>query len=100
MCFKAISDPPQQKQDDQEQEDQSDSAGRKVPPVPTVGPSGKDTNEHDDQDNKQDDSHDIFLLFSFSETISIYTLVIQSANPRSLKTKESMIKYLSPPFLF
>ena len=65
MCFKAISDPPHQKQDDQDQEDQSDSAAGIGSPGLTVPPGGQGTNEQKNQDNNQDDSHDIFLLSPF-----------------------------------
>ena len=65
MCFKAISDPSHQKQDDQDQEDQSDSAAGIRSPGLTVAPGGQDANEQKNQDDDQDDSHDIFLLSSF-----------------------------------
>ena len=65
MCLKATSKPPQQYQDEQDQEDQSDSAAGIRSPGLTVAPGGQGADEQKDQDNDQDDSHNIFLLFSF-----------------------------------
>jgi len=65
MCLKATSKPPQQYQNEQDQENQSDSAAGIRSPGLTMAPGGQGADEQKDQDNDQDDSHDIFLLFSF-----------------------------------
>jgi len=65
ILISGSSKPPQQYQDEQDQEDQSDSAAGIRSPGLTMAPGGQGADEQKDQDNDQDDSHDIFLLFSF-----------------------------------
>jgi len=67
MYLKATSDSPQQQENDQDQEDQSDYPAGIGSPGLTVAPGGQGANEKKDQDDDQDDSHDIFSPFLFSE---------------------------------